>query len=891
MRIILFLFLINFQGSLLFSQDYFHNEEKVPLTLAELQRQFNEWSDTKNLREEKYWKYFKRWEMDMLLHSAPSGEICKASDYIPAVINAVKEKNNLSGSKMPAPAWYPVGPDLIPPNLTGYMENGIGRINCIAFHPFISSTYYVGVAQGGLWKTANNGQSWIPLTDDLPITRISDIAIDPLNPDVIYISVCDFEYVGFGLYLNGRKRNTHYGLGVYKTIDGGLTWQASGLSFQLTDGDASLIRKVIVHPVNSNNLVACGVSGMYRSSDAGVSWSKNLDTLFWDLVPDPVNINTLYAASGWVKNANDGYAAIFKSTDFGNSWVELNTGIPPVDSIQRIKLAIAPSNNNTIYAVAVNTDNGLYGIYKTTNGGSNWQFINPALNILESNEGFGTGGQGTYDLAVLVNNTNENLVYVGGINLWGSSDGGLNFYPVSHWTTNYGPTVHADIHMLEQQPLTGNYFVCNDGGVYRTSNIVLGNWDDANNGIPWPTQWTNISDGLAITSFYRIASSKNSAGRIVAGAQDNATLYFDGVNWSTIFGGDGMDNYLDPVNDNVIVGSSQYGWFNLSEDNGVSNFTINPNMNNEVAEWTTPLVADYNQYGTLYAGFSNVSKTNDGGYSWSVISNFPAGFNNNEIVCLAVSPGNSNIIYAAKRVRYEYGIPGSVFKTTDGGLNWTDVTSGLPDSLYYTGLEISESDTAMVYVSMAGMSAGNKVFMTNDGGSTWENVSYNLPNLPVNCVKNIPGTKDIIIATDIGVYILYEDSLSWVNVSDGLPNVIISDIEFNTVLNKMYVCTFGRGIWASDLEPLKIQEWRKNNPAESFTIYPTVNNGTFTIYFDKENMKAELEIIDIKGRIISHDKITGKKNFLFIKSLMPGLYFAKVNGGNINAVKKFIVTN
>src|SRR5690606_5117316 len=180
----------------------------------------------------------------------------------------------------------------------------------------------------------------------------------------------------------------------------GSTWFPTGLTFQLTNGDASLIKKVLVNPTNSNELVACGVSGMYKSLNGGTSWTKQLDSLFWDMVQDPVNPNVLYAASGWVKNANEGHAGIYKTTDFGNIWSLLNTGIPMQGVVQRIKLAIAPSNSNFIYALACDINDGCYGIYQSTNAGSNWIYKAAQLNILEHGLGNDPGGQGTYDLAL-----------------------------------------------------------------------------------------------------------------------------------------------------------------------------------------------------------------------------------------------------------------------------------------------------------------------------------------------------------------------------------------------------------------------------------------------------------------------------------------------------------
>ncbi|MBK6444992.1 MAG: hypothetical protein IPO39_02500 [Bacteroidetes bacterium] len=875
-----------------FSQKFFAKETQRPFSFQEMQRQFDAWKNRVDLKSEKNWKYFKRWEMDMQMHTDANGNPVDPAIYIDAMTKASGDKQDKSTSRFSAAGWTPSGPDAVPNNLTGYMENGIGRINCIAFHPNDPSTYFIGVAQGGVWKTTNNGQSWTPITENLPIQRISDIVIDPNNTDVMYISVCDFEYLGFGLNLNGRKRNTHYGLGVYKTTNGGLSWQATGLSFQLTNGDASLIRKILVRQSNSNHLVACGTNGMYTSTDAGASWTHRMDSLFWDLVQDPVNPDVLYAASGWVYNANDGSAAIYKSIDFGNTWTLLNTGIPLTGSVQRIKLAVAPSDPNRIYAIAVDIDFGLFGIYTSNDAGASWQFSHPGVNILEGGDGTNSGGQGNYDLGLLVDANDKDLVYVGGINIWGSNDGAQTFNPVSHWTLSYGPTVHADIHFMQQQPQTGNIFVCNDGGIYRTPTIFIHNWTDANNGIPWPTVWTNLSSGMQVTSFYRLSSSRNSTGRLMAGAQDNGSFYFDGSMWSTIFGGDGMDNYLDPIDDNSIIGSSQYGYFTQSFDGGFSSNGINANMNGEVAEWTTPIVADYNNYGTFYIGYSNVMKSTDNGFSWAPISSFPIpGFADNEISAMALSNSDPNVLYVGKRVRYEFGIPGVVYKTTDGGQNWNDVTLGVPDSLYYTCIEINSDDAGVAYISMAGFSAGNKIFRTTDGGLSWQNISYNLPNLPINCIKNIPGTEMLLAGTDIGVYLLDSASSNWGIYGTGLPNVIVTDIEFNDALNKIYVSTFGGGIWETRLSDLVSVQDAKKSPLQ-IELYPTINDGSFSLDFNNSDTNpdaCELEVIDIKGRLVSRSNIIGKGIVKQQLSLAPGKYYVRLSFAECTWVKSFVV--
>jgi len=889
LKIFFFLF---FLVSVSYSQSFIRRVSGDTMTFKEMQRQFTEWSKTHDLKTTKYWKYYKRWENEMQFHTDAKGEPANPAIYIKECIKAANEKQLPTSKQFSKSAWVPVGPNAVPNNLTGYMENGIGRMNCIAFHPTDPNTYFVGVAQGGVWKTTNNGASWTPLTDNLPITRISDICIDPNNTNIMYISVCDFEYIDVALNIDARKRNTHYGLGVYKTIDGGNNWQPTGLSFQLTDGDASLIRKIVINPANSDQIVACGVSGMYKSSDGGTSWNHVLDSLFWDLAQDPITPTTLYASTGWLASSNKGYAAVYKSIDFGTTWNLLSTGIPTTGAVQRIRLAVAPSDHNYIYAMCVDAFDGSYGIYKSTTSGNSWNFINPGLNILESGDGTNGGGQGTYDLGFSVNRTNKNILYVGGINLWASADGGQTFNPASHWTLQYGPTAHGDVHFIETQPLTGNIFVCNDGGLYRTSNLITQTWSQAISGNYWPTVWTNISNQMAVTSFYRLSSSRNSTGRIVAGAQDNGTFYYDGAQWFTIFGGDGMDNYLDPQDDYYVLGSSQYGNFYNTFDGGYSWFSTNANVNSENSEWTTPVVADYNLPGTLFVGCTNVNKSTDNGNSWYPLSALPwNGIYNNEVSALAIANTNSNYIYAAKRIRYEYSSPSTMSVSTTGGSSWSNITSGLPDSLYITSIDVSQTNANTAYVTLAGFSAGVKVFRTINTGLSWQNISYNLPNIPINCVKTVPGTTTVMLATDLGIYVLDNSGTSWINQSVGLPNVIVSDIEFNTVLNKIYISTFGRGIWSTDLNTFV------NAPSEKkseigIQLFPSPNNGSFTITFESLNSSHEiynLEIIDITGRIVYKTELAGKSSYNQKLNLLPGLYYAIIKGKVEQGVKSFIV--
>jgi photosystem II stability/assembly factor-like uncharacterized protein len=886
MKIKLIILLLLIGSTISKAQNYQYINHGQPVSLKNLQKSMADWADTADVQQAKYWKYLKRWEYELSLHTDKDGELGDASELIEYQMQKGASRNSSAFNA----AWLPVGPNNIPENNTGYLENGLGRINCMAFHPTDPQTFFVGVAQGGVWKTTNAGISWTPLTDELPILRVSDIAIDANDPNIMYISLCDYAYIGVGLDLDDRKRHTHYGLGVFKTTDGGQTWAPTGLSFSQEDFDASLIRKVLINSENPNNLLACGVSGMYKSMDAGDTWEQILDSLFWDLVQDPADNQTLYAATGWLNAANVGSASIMKSTDFGNSWSVLPTEIPEQNAVQRIKIAIAPGNTNIIYAAAVDVVGGLHGIYKSLDAGNSWTSNVPSpSNPLDAFEGDGAGGQGTYDLTFHVDQFNPNKVYLGGVNMYMSDDGAQTFNPICHWTTYYGPTIHADQHFMTQHPLTNEYFVCNDGGIYKTDLILSQTWEQAFNGELWPSTWDNLTNGMQITSFYRLSSSKNTDGRIIAGAQDNATAYFDGVSWRAIFGGDGMDNLLIPTNDQLVIGSSQFGNFYYSDDGAnAAVFELFSNPNNESGEWTTPIEGCISDPTRMYIGYENVSVSSDAGMFWEV----PGNLNNSSepISALAVAPSNCDVVYAAKRINYIANQPTRVFRSTNACASWTNISNGLPSDLYLTALAVNETNANHVVAVMAGFSASEKVYQSLNAGQTWENISFDLGNFPVNAVKFIGQTNDILIGSDAGVFLLRSGTSNWIDEGNGLPNVIVSDIEINETANKIYVSTFGRGVWVSDLNLLLNS--KSELPCKDQIEFSQISNNNWHIKLNNQNCGNSfqtLQVIDVMGRVVQTTAIEANEISFQLNNVSSGVYFAHLFGKGTSAVQKFYV--
>jgi photosystem II stability/assembly factor-like uncharacterized protein len=832
----------------------------------------------------------------------PNGEFYDGAVFYKEAERVAKLKLNQNSSR--ASGWVPVGPDQ---RASSSLTKGMGRINCIAFHPTDANTFWVGVAQGGVWKTTNSGSTWTPLTDDLPILRISDIAIDPVDPDIIYICVGDYGYIDIALDLDDRKRHSHYGLGVYKSIDGGANWSATGLTYQLTELDGSLMRRVLIDPNNTSNLVAAGVSGIWTSSDAGSTWLQTQDSLIWDIEIDPNNSNVVYASTGHLKEQQWGSAGIMKSTDFGSTWTLLSTGIPPTGAVQRVELAIAPTNSNHLYAIACDYNEGLYGVYSSLNAGSTWSLVNSGqTNILEWYDGTGAGGQGTYDLSILVDPTNENKIYTGGVNIWGSADGGATFDAVSLWYDSYGPGLHADQHQFKYNPLDNKFYVCNDGGLVRTSQILIGSWNDANNfpNYQWPTTWEYVSDGMQTNSFYAVGISEGNSGNFSAGAQDNATYFNNNSNWSNLFGGDGMHTMLHPTDPNTIYGSSQYGRI-LYSTNGGSNLSHMFKPPGEDGEWVTPFMFAPSTTNQIYGGFGNLHVASPGSSFNNPLTSFadmPGASVPAPISQFNISESDPDHIYIAKRIYHSYNQLSELWVTGDGGLTWTNRTSGLPDSSYFTSVEVDNDDPLNAWVVVAGFEAGKHVYHTTDGGITWQNETFDLPNLPTNCIihrdESIYNT--VYVATDIGVYYSNDTLNSWIAYNQNLPNVIVSDLEIHYSDEKLYAATFGRGVWTSDLIIEMDSTTDSTNTAlipdiynMGIDIFPNPNNGQFTLRINQASAgQLLMEVIDIMGKSVYQEKVRIQAMEFqnnYDLHLTSGMYFLKVSSGNRMRSLRFIV--
>jgi hypothetical protein len=426
--------------------------------------------------------------------------------------------------------------------------------------------------------------------------------------------------------------------------------------------------------------------------------------------------------------------------------------------------------------------------------------------------------------------------------------------------------------------------------------------------VAWPTVWENLGDGLAVTSFYRIGLSANNPGYVIGGAQDNSTYYYDTQSWTNLFGGDGMECMIDPNDPNIIYGSSQNGWLSKSTDGGATISNDNSgltysilNSGTEQGEWTTPFAFEPKNPGVLYGAFGNLWHTDGDDRNWVRISDFefiPQLNSPTVSTAMAISPSDPGYIYLAKRPYPSLGIRSQLWMTPNGGTSWRNVSAGLPDSLYLTYIAPHAIDPNTAWVTCGSFYGGVKVFKTTDAGATWTNISRNLPNLPVNCIVHEAGSPNntVYVGTDIGVYYTNDLMTGWSPFNRNLPNVIVDELEIQYQSKKLYAATFGRGIWVSDLADGTSGVAHANLPLASteVSVEPNPAPGDFTLRLKDVPAAGEVtvDIVDVTGRNVHSQTLAataGEYVHRFDLDLPYGLYFVRVTRGTSTRVARFTV--
>ena len=762
-----------------------------------------------------------------------------------------------------------------------------GRVVDLEINPSDPNIIYAAFATGGVFKSTNMGAGWFPVFDSLNILTIGDIAIDPVNSDIIYVGTGE---------ANGGAYNFP-GSGVFKSYDAGNTWKFLGLT------NTTSIGRIIVNPVNDNIVYLAAVGsyfapnperGVYKSTDGGDHWEKCLfvsdSTGAIDIVMNPDNPEFLFA-SMWerVRRPNSSHlygpsSGIYHTTNGGDQWNLLSpaTGLPDANThnIGRIGLAMSPSNTNVTYAL-YNDGAIISGLYKTTDYGDTWVNVDPDKELNNGSSNFSW-----YFGQVRVHPTNPEIVYVLDVDFMRSVNGGTSW-------SHYYPT-HVDHHALAFSPTNPNWIIeGNDGGINISTDAGV-NWGAPAN--------------IPATQFYEIGLDLNNPDRLYGGTQDNGTnRTSDGGlnNWQHIYGGDGFYVIVDHSNPDIIYAESQNGNLGKSTDGGGSFLDATNGINfDEPTNWSTPVVMDPNHNNVLYYGTDRVYRTIDSAANWNAISDdLTDGIPDTRlgtVTTIAVAPGNSDVIYAGTDDSH-------VWVTSDYGTTWKDISASLPYR-WVTRVVVDPVKDSTVYVTFSGLKWKDPqphVFRSSDMGESWTDISSNLPDAPVNAFAVDYNDQSVLyLGNDVGMYVSFNTGGSWEFLGEGLPVVTIGDIKIHPTENFLVAGTYGRSMYRLDLNSLiDFNDDKTNTIVNNFKLeqnYPNPFNPNTNIGFRIANFGfVSLKIYDILGNevatLVNEEKPAGEYEIEFnshsgeARNLPSGVYFYKLQAGSYSKTMKMIL--
>lgn len=697
------------------------------------------------MRWENYWKHF-----------------VDAEGYLPTskeLWDTWQQRSSFAASTNPTSSFISIGP-----RETGIMARGlpgIGRLNAIAVDPNNEDIWYVGAPAGGIWKTTDGGDTWTNLFDTFPQIGVSGIAIDPNDSNIVYIATGDDD------------ASDSFSIGVFKSLDGGQTWNETGLN-PSNQNEFDTLNEIVIDPTNSDILWVAGTDGLFKSINGGDTWENTRPGNVGDFKLKPGDPNTIYGVT------NNRY---FRSIDGGDTFTTITDILPTTGG--RVRLGVTPANPDVVYVMFAETFNnggGFLGLFKSTDSGLTFTEADNTVNIFERNQTF-------YNMALEVSPTDENELYSGAINIWKSLNGGDTFTRLNNNDTDLTPRyTHVDIHTLKF--FGDRLFTGTDGGLYVSE-------DNGNSFI-------NRTQGLTISQFYRISVSKSDGTKVVGGTQDNSGIIRVNNDWSVYTGGDGMDYEFDPNNDNIVYGFSQFGGAlfitsNSGETIGIVGPPSDAGGSALEGNWITPLAVDSN--GDVFAGFDNVYKLV--GNAWELWSN---EFGTDEIEDIEIDPNNPMIMYAADE--------NFVFRSEDGGRTFAAFNIFDSD---VSDIAINQNDGSAIYVTTSnrvGIPIGNQqnargVFRvpvnSNGDAGPEENITFNLStDLAFFGVVHQGRHTDnpLYVATNLGVFRIDDTLTEWEDYSTNLPTTPVSDLEISLDEETLTISTYGRGNWQS---PIPIQ--------------------------------------------------------------------------------------
>lgn len=736
---------------------------------------------------------------------------------------AMKERSLFKDLK-----WRWIGPEIMS-----------GRITDVAVPKGIKYTIYAASASGGVWKTVNEGTTWEPIFEHAASTSIGDIAVAPSNPDIVWVGTGEANIF----------RSSMAGTGVYKSIDAGKTWQHMGLAGTHT------ISRIVIHPEDPNIVYVAASGhewtdnkerGVYKTINGGKTWNKilyiNEKIGAADLVRDPSDSNILYASMWnrirrrWSDPRPGPGDGIFKTTDGGKTWKHLTNGLPPLEFTGRIGLDVARTNPNVVYAFVDNHEIARkpkegeldgYGrplvrtvkgaeVYRSDDKGVTWSKVSPSNK--EMREFYSTYGWVFGQIRVDPND--ENTIYIMGLRIGKSTDGGKTYQIIRY------RGLHGDHHAMWIDPEDSSHIINgNDGGV----NI---SYDGGKT-------WINY-ENMGVVQFYNVTVDMAKPFNVYGSIQDNNSWKGPVTHrpmkdlvtrrprrsqdidrfkkdprceWTRIPGGEASYLVLDPTNPNILYSQSFYGRIERSEfkDGKWETVKIAPKAGKGQptlrGQWLAPFIISPHNPFILYHGMQHLFRSLDRGDTWERISpdltynnpqeqgELPYAISFQTITSISESPLKFGLVYVGTD-------DGKIHVTQDGGKNWIEIMKGLPSKKHVSRVVASAYDEGTVYLSLNGKrddDFADYLYKSTDYGRNWVDISGNIPSGPINVVKEDPkNPKVLYVGTDLGVYVTVDGGKSWHVLANNIPATFVHDLVVHPRDNVLVAATHGRGMYVID---------------------------------------------------------------------------------------------
>lgn len=689
-----------------------------------------------------------------------------------------------------------------------------GRIIAFAVNPSNRAHYFVASASGGVWKTVNAGTTWTPVFDNEGSYSIGAIAMDPKNPNVVWVGTGE----------NNSQRSVGYGDGLYKTEDGGKSWRKVGLE------KSEHIAKILIHPRDTDIVYVAaqgplwgpgGDRGLYKTTDGGKSWTKILDisenTGVTDIAMDPRAPDVLYAASWqrrrhvWTLINGGPESALYKTTDGGKNWVKLRSGLPTVE-LGRIGLAVSPANPDIVYAT-IEAAEGRGGVFRSTDRGMTWERRNPFDQTA------------LYYGKIFADPKDPDRIYVMNVRIMVSDDGGRTLRPMTE------PSKHVDNHFIWIDPRDTDYYLVGcDGGIYESFD----------RGATW-----HFKANLPVTQFYTVhADNSEPFYYVYGGTQDNFTLggpsrtfYAHGIanrDWFVVTGGDGFRVQTDPTDPDTVYAESQYGGLVRFNRRTGERIGIQPKEGKGEPplrwNWDAPLILSSHSPTRLYFAANILFRSDDRGNTWRAVSpdltrqidrdrlpvmgkiwgvdavakSASTSFYGN-ITALAESPLVEGLLYVGTD-------DGLIQVSENGGQSWRKIESfpAVPECTYVSRLVASQHDPNTVYALFNNHKNADfkpYILKSTDRGRSWSSIASNLPdNHPLWAfAEDHVNPQLLFLGTEFGLFFTPDGGKKWIRLRAGLPTIAIRDLVIQKRENDLVLGSFGRGFFIlDDYTPLRL---------------------------------------------------------------------------------------